>query len=110
MIDYDESEWQRIATLKEIQRQKDLEEIKYLETILKLPFYKRLQERGQEEYLKRFEENQRHTFTKHSAKKWGVKKEEAEELFQEYMTEFLNGKTKSIRTFLISRGYKYDRI
>lgn len=110
MIDYNENEWEKIAALKELQREKEKKEIALLEGLTKLPFYLRIQAPGQEEVLQRVESNQRDTFIHHSAKKWGVDKKDIEELFQEYFTEFLNGKTKSIREFLISRGYKHPTL
>jgi hypothetical protein len=74
-----------------------------------LPFYLRIQDETQKEYLREFEARQKQVFMEHSVKKWKIKKEEATELFQEFFTEFLNGKTKSIREFLISRGYNDNR-
>ena len=91
------------SKLDEEKLEKETEEFKRLS---KMPFYLMIQEPGQEEILKRVEANQKDTFLRHSVKKWGIKKEESLELFQEFFTEFLNGKIKSIYYFLKERGYK----
>jgi len=106
MIDFCEEDWERIAARKELERERIIKETEQLDRLLKLPFYLRIQEPGQEEVLKRVEETQRGAFMNHSVKKWGINKAEAKDLFAEFMTEFLSGKTKSIRTFLLARNYK----
>jgi hypothetical protein len=109
MMDFDADEWERIAARKEFEREQEKKEIEELERLNNLPFYLRIQDETQKEYLREFEARQKQVFMEHSVKKWKIKKEEATELFQEFFTEFLNGKTKSIREFLISRGYNDNR-
>lgn len=106
MTDFNLDELERIAARKELERETEKKEIERLEKLLKLPFYLRIQEKGQEEVLKKVEKTQKETFIQNSLKKWGINKEEAEDLFAEFMTEFLSGKTKSIRAFLLNRNYK----
>jgi hypothetical protein len=83
--------------------QKEIEE---LERLNKMPFFERLQQPSQIEVLKKIEEIQKETFMTHSVKKWNIPKDESLELFNEFFTEFLRGKVKSIYYFLKERGYK----
>jgi hypothetical protein len=61
--------------------------------------------KNNKETYKRVYNIQKDTFNDNS-KKWGIEKEEIEDLFSEFWTEFETGKTKSIKEFLISRKYK----
>jgi hypothetical protein len=106
MIEFNENEWEKIAARKEMERQQEIKEIEELQRLNKLPFFKRIQEPGQEVYLMGFEEKQKEVFLNHSVKKWGINKEEGLELFQEFFTEFLKGEVESIYDFMIKRGYK----
>jgi len=106
MIEFNENEWEKIAARKEMERELEKKEIEELQRLNNLPFHLRIQEPGQEQYLKGFEERQKDAFLNTSVKKWGIHKEQGLELFQEFFTEFLNGETKTIYEFLINRGYK----
>jgi len=97
---------ERILEEKKAKEKTTAGELLELMRLRKLPFHLRIQEKGQEEYLKGFEERQKETFLNHSVKKWKIPKEQGLELFQEFFTEFLKGEVKSIYDFLKGRGYK----
>lgn len=104
-MDFEELE--AIADRKLREREKTIKETERINRLLKMPFNERIQQEGEEEVLKRVEKNQKDVFFNYSAKKWNIKKDEVLELFQEYFTEFLNGKVKNIATFLTERGYSF---
>ena len=93
----------RIEILEERERKQTAQN----EKELKLPFYLRIQEEGWEEVLKRVEAAQQDSFFK-NAHLWKIPKDEVKELFQEFMTEFLKGKSRSAFEFLTNRGFKKD--
>ena len=106
MIEYCDTDLERIIARKELEDKKCEKEIKHYQRLLKLPFHLRIQEPSEKERLKEFEEIQKETFLNYSVKKWNIKKEDGIELFQEFFTEFLAGKVQDIREFLLKRGYK----
>lgn len=91
--------------LREEKRRKNLEKLKKLEEISKLPFYLRIQAKGNEEQLKKIEENQLWAMSL-AWKKWDIPKDECKSLGGEFMVEFLNGEVPNINTFLEKRNYK----
>lgn len=99
-------ELEAISKQKKKERAEHLKKLEELTRLKNLPFYLRIQEKGQEIYLQGFEERQKEAFLTHSVPKWKIPKEEGLELFQEFFTEFLRGEVKSIYDFLTGRGYK----
>lgn len=85
-------------------RLETIERIRAKETAEQVPLVDRMKT-NREIYDKVFN-IQKDTFMSYSIKKWQIKKDEAEEVFLEFWTEFENKKTNSIREFLTERGYK----
>lgn len=107
MIEYDLNELDRIATTKRLEREKIEKETEELNRLLSMPFHLRIQDPSQEHLLKQLEENQREAFFARIKKSFKELEKEKEDLFAEYMTEFLNGKIENIIEFFKSRGYEY---
>ena len=72
----------------------------------KLPFKERIQLPHNRSLLERFKRNQRNAFNYTINRRWPRYKMEEEELFQEYLYEFFEGKTESIIDFFEKRGEK----
>jgi len=82
-----------------------IENIKNEEEIKNQPLRQRM--RSNKKTYELVYKNQKDTFFNYSVKKWNIPKEEAEDLFAEYFTEFENEKTNSIAQFLASKGFKF---
>ena len=65
MDEFNEEEWERIALLKEAERNREIEEIKRLKYLSSIPFHKRIQEKGEEEVLARVKATQKDIWKKH---------------------------------------------
>ena len=81
MENFNEEEWENIALVKEAERKREIQNIERMKYLASIPFHKRLQEKGEEERLTRWQEISQDTFKK-KFKDLGR--------FEDYWKEFVN--------------------
>ncbi len=104
-MEYSREELERLADMKEDRDKRAKEEKERLERLLKMPLFKRIQDPSQKEMLERVENVQRETMESilHRFHK-NIPIETRKEMFIDFFTEFLQGKTKSIKDFLYKKN------
>ncbi len=98
--DFDANEWERIADMK---KARDLELTKSIEKqdrLLAMPFYKRIQEPGEEDKLKEVEKHQKEAFMRRIKLSYRELADDKDDLFADFMVSYLKGKVKNILEYL----------